>query len=186
MPDLFEEESELAKKALYDHEAFAELYDCYFPRVYNFIFGRVMNRDVADDLISEVFERIFVKIGTYNPERGKLSTWIFTIASNIVADHFRKQIKCRQQPVDGLQELPSAQPGIEELLILEENKRCLFESLSRLTDRERNIIGLKFWARLTNREIARLTGESENNVAVILYRAVRRLKDLMKNLSEDI
>ncbi|MFQ6101807.1 MAG: RNA polymerase sigma factor [Anaerolineae bacterium] len=48
--------------------------------------------------------------------------------------------------------------------------------MARLSDRERDLIGLKFAAGLPNRRIAELTGLSENNVGVILYRAVRRLR----------
>jgi RNA polymerase sigma-70 factor (ECF subfamily) len=56
----------------------------------------------------------------------------------------------------------------------------LLGAVARLDSRERDLIGLKFAAGLTNRRIAKLTGLSENNVAIILYRAVRRLRAELK------
>ena len=74
--------NELAERARYDKEAFSELYDYFFPRVYNFIFAKVKNTEQADDIISITFEKIFVKLGDYDSGKGAFSTWIFRIALN--------------------------------------------------------------------------------------------------------
>ena len=60
--------NELAERARYDKEAFSELYDYFFPRVYNFIFAKVKNTEQADDIISITFEKVFVKLG--DPKEG--------------------------------------------------------------------------------------------------------------------
>ena len=167
--------------AVYDTEALEKLYGHYFPRVHNFISVRVMNRNVADDLTSEVFEKVLDKLVTYRHEKGKFSTWLFTIAANMVTDYFRQSIKHPQESIELLLELPSKEPAIEERILAEEDKKSLLEALFRLTDRERNIIVLKFWWQLTNREIARLENMDEGYVAVILYRSIRKLRDLMRD-----
>ena len=75
-----------------------------------------------------------------------------------------------------LRDWASAELQPEEVVIHDETRAELLASLARLSDRERDLIGLKFAAGLTNRRIAELTGLSQSNVGVILYRTVRRLR----------
>lgn len=180
MQNQLAEASKWAENAVYDTEAFERLYDYYFPRVYNFIFVRVLNRSVAEDLTSEVFTKVFDKLVTYRHEKGKFSTWLFAIASNRITDYFRQTTKHPLEPIELFPELSSEEPDVEELLLEEEDKKSLSNAFSRLTDRERNIIALKFRRQLTNREIARLENMDEGYVAVILYRAIRKLRNWMR------
>lgn len=179
MSNLIVEQKELAVRAVNDIQAFSELYEYYFPRVYNYIFTRVGERDTTDDLTSQVFEKMVSKIGTYNPEYGSFSTWLFRIAQNTMVDYYRKNKKNLISLVDQEKEIPSNDSPIEELMILDEDKKNLMNCLSSLSDRDRNIISLKFWSQLSNQEIAELVNESSNHVAVILYRAIKKLKILM-------
>ncbi|MBC8255576.1 MAG: sigma-70 family RNA polymerase sigma factor, partial [Ardenticatenia bacterium] len=75
-----------------------------------------------------------------------------------------------------LRDRASAEPQPEEVVIHSETRAGLLAAVARLSDRERDLIALKFAAGLTNRRIAELTGLSESNVGVILYRAMRRLR----------
>lgn len=179
MSRLLLREKELAACEGNYEQDFAELYEYYFPRVYNYIFARVGERDTVDDITSGVFEKIVSKLGTYKPERGKLSTWIFTIAQNMVVDYYRNGKKKAASLTDQLQEVPANLPPMDELMILDEDKKNLMKCLSVLSDRDRNIISLKFWSVLSNQEIAVVVKESSNHVGVILYRSIRRLKSLM-------
>jgi RNA polymerase sigma-70 factor (ECF subfamily) len=67
-------------------------------------------------------------------------------------------------------------PSVEQGLDREEQWEAILRQVARLSDREQEIIGLKFGAGLTNRKIAKLMGLGENHVAVILYRGMRRLR----------
>ncbi|BAF60469.1 hypothetical protein PTH_2288 [Pelotomaculum thermopropionicum SI] len=79
-------------------------------------------------------------------------------------------------PLEVLGETACSLTGPEETAIYNESREQLLTALSRLNDRERNLVALKFSAGLTNRAIAGIAGLTESNVAVILYRAVRRLR----------
>ena len=73
----------------------------------------------------------------------------------------------------------SATPPPEEIAERDESRSELLEAVARLSERERELVALKFAAGLTHRTIAELTGLSEGNVGVILYRAVRRLRAVL-------
>lgn len=137
---------------------------------------RVRSADAADDLTSQIFEKALAKIGSYDPDRGELAVWLFAIARNAVRDHYRaagRREKFLSIVTAGIR---SSTPGpLDEVLRLEQRAE-LQAAISGLSRRDRDLIGLKFGARLTNRRIATLAGLTESNVGVILYRAIRRLR----------
>ena len=166
----------LVVRAVAEPTAFAAIYDHYFPRVYNYVRYRVRDAETADDITAQVFERALVSIGSYRPERGPFGAWLFAIARNAVSDHLRAQRRRRWLSLEVLRDRASAEPQPEEVAIHSETRAELLAAVARLSERERDLIALKFAAGLTNRRIAELTGLSYSNVGVILYRAVRRLR----------
>jgi len=176
--DRLQEESELAVRARQEVSAFASLYDLYFPRIYGYILYRLQDPHAADDITSEVFERALSTIGRYQPERGQFGAWLFAIARNTIRHHLRRQRLLRWVSLDAMTtQPPDGSLVLEELVTRNEQLRLLLPLLAELQDRERDLIGLKFGAGLTNRRIAELTGLTESNVGVILYRTLHRLRD---------
>ena len=169
-------EAELVARAATEPAAFASVYEHYFQRVYKYMRYRVGDMTEAEELTSRVFERVLTKIGNYCPERGTFAGWLFAIAHNTVVDYLRAQKRHRLVPLEVLGETACSGTGPEETVIHNQSREQLLTALSSLTDRERNLIALKFSARLTNHAIAEISGLTESNVAVILYRALRRLR----------
>lgn len=152
---------------------FAEKYRAYLPRVLNYIRLRVGDEDLAQDLTATTFERAFAGIDGLRSE-GAFGGWIFTIARNIVRQYYRD----RRQTVS-LNELakmvdPAASPEGQAMDAAELQE--ILAGLQTLSEREQEIIRLKFIGELKNREIAPIMGLSEGHVAVILYRALRKLR----------
>jgi RNA polymerase sigma-70 factor (ECF subfamily) len=172
-------ERALVAQAVAEPAAFAAIYDHYFPRVYNYARYRVGDAPTADDLTAQVFERVLVKIGEYRPERRPFAAWLFAIARNAVNDHLRAQRRHPWLSLEALRDRASATPPPEEIAERDESRSELLEAVARLSERERELVALKFAAGLTNRTIAELTGLSEGHVGVILYRAVRRLRAVL-------
>jgi RNA polymerase sigma-70 factor (ECF subfamily) len=169
----------LVARATAEPAAFAAIYDHYFPRVYNYVRYRVGDAETADDVTAQVFERALAHIGSYRPERAPFAAWLFAIARNAVTDH-RRARKRRQwlslDTCEAVRDRAGAEPLPEEVVTRSETHAELLAAIAHLSDRERDLIALKFAAGLTNRRIAELTGLSANHVGVILYRAVRRLR----------
>ena len=163
-------------------EGFAALYDRHFPAVYNYIRARVSDPFLADDLTSQAFEKALRAFGTFDPARGAFAPWILTIARNTVLNHWRAT---RETPLETIPEPASPAPSPELSAEQNEERAALFRALLSLDDRSRELVALKFFARLTNREIAAVTALTESNVGVILYRALHDLQRILEKEAVD-
>ena len=149
------------------------VYADLLPRVYNFFRYRVEDGPIAEDLTAATFEKAWRSRRRYRDDLGAFSTWVFTIARNVVTDYFRQRRP--EVPLDKALDL-SDPVSVEEVVQQRDEMARLRALLARLPARERELIALKYGAGLTNRAIAQLTGLSESNVGTILYRVVRRLR----------
>ncbi len=162
-------------------DGFAALYDRYYAAVYRYVRYRVDSAADAEDLTSETFFRALDRLHTYRPERGSFAVWLFAIARNLVNSHHRRRARRRTLPLEQASDLPDPSPGPEHRALFCAQQAALHSALARLSDRDRDLLALKFAAGLSHREIARLTGLRENHVGVILYRALRRLRHLLED-----
>ena len=152
---------------------FEELYRLELPRIYNYFCYRMGDATLAEDLTSETFEKAWRNRWRYRRDLAAFSTWLFTIASRVLQDHYRK--KRDDLPLEQVTELGILE-NVEDLNEQNADLAQLSVLLSRLADRDRELVALKYGAELTNRAIARLSGISESNVGTILYRAVQTLR----------
>jgi len=162
-----------------EQPGFVRLYDEYFPRVYNYARYRCGDAETADDLAAQTFERAFSRLEQYDPQRGPFGAWLFAIARNLVNDHLRLAQQRVSLPLERLEGQPAPTATPEEALIQVEAQAELLRALAQLNERERDLLSLKFAASLTNRRIAELTGFTETNVGVIVYRALQHLRVIL-------
>jgi RNA polymerase sigma-70 factor (ECF subfamily) len=178
------QEQSLVRQSRVDARAFGALYDHYFPRVYNYVYFRVQDQATSDDLVSTIFMRALDRLDTYREERGTFGVWLFRIAHNVVVDHYRSAARQALLPLEQVESLVSGDPPVEQSLAQQQQTKALLAQVARLSEREQEIIGLKFGGGLTNRKIAALVGLKENNIAVILYRAMRKLRQALAEGNE--
>lgn len=171
------DESQLAEKAANSAAAFGELYQRSYERIYNYVRYRVSDRETAEDLTAQVFEQLLLHIGEYDAEKAPFDAWLFGFARNMVNRHHRAQQRRRWLSLDAIRGLRDKGKEVEEMVIQSENKTRMLEALKSLNGRQRDLLGLKFGAGMNNRQIAALTGLSESNVGVILYRAIHHLRE---------
>lgn len=176
----WERESVLPNAEL-DESALTELYNAYFPRIYNYVHYRVNDFYDADDIVSQIFLKAFAKLKFYKPEIATFSVWIFAIARHTVIDHVRHNARRQIVSLDLTDLADEFSPHPADMVAGNETKECIRHALTLLSQREREIIALKFWSGCTNRTIARIVGLSESNTGVILYRAMRRLRAILEH-----
>ena len=179
-----QDDSALAVQAAHSPEAFAELYRRYYSRVFNYARYRCEDLETTEDLTAQIFERLLLKINSYCPERSPFSAWLFAIVRNEVSGHWRSAHRRLWVSIESLWHWPSREVNPEQAAIQTEAQADLLTAIQKLSERERDLLGLKFGGRLTNRKIAELTGLSESNVGVILYRAIGRLRDELSGEEE--
>lgn len=156
---------------------FAAKYRAYLPRILNYMRLRVGDEALAEDLTAETFKRAFAAIDSLRSEEA-FGGWIFTIARNVVRQHYRD----RREGValDDLGDMIDPARSPEGRAMDTAELRKILAGLETLSEREREIIRLKFIGELKNREIAPILGLSESHVGVILYRALKKLRSLVE------
>jgi len=159
-------------------EDFGETYRHYFPRVFAYVYGRVHNVHLTEDLVADVFERAFVKADSLRSE-GAFATWLFTIARNLVIGHARKYARETVVDHDILKEIAPAVGSVESEIMMHEDLRTVARMVRELPQREQDIIALKFDAELANGQIAEIMDLSEPNIRVIIFRSLRKLRQMM-------
>lgn len=167
----------VARLWLWVQQARATDWDALFaeqlPRVYNFFRYRVGPGAVAEDLTAVTFEKAWAARERYRRDRAAFGTWLFAVARNVAVDHHRSARP--HVPLDEAVEVAAGDTP-EEIAERRSDEDRLGRLLARRTDRERELLSLKYGAECTNREIARMTGLSESNVGTILHRAVQALR----------
>ena len=168
---------DLAKSG--DGEAFARLYEAYFDRVYRFIFFRVTDAQIAEDLASQVFLKAWEHLQRYNPD-GPFLAWLYAIARNAVIDNYRTRKK-----TVSLDEAPIAtrDDKLDDRMQSEFEKQSLQAAIQRLTPEQQEVITLSFIAQYDTAEIARHMGKSEGAIRALQMRALQALARVMRNQS---
>ncbi len=160
------------------HVFFDRLYQQYYPRVLAYFRFRTGKGDVAEDLTSLVFERAFMHMTDLKTTEAA-AAWLFQIARNCAHDYFR-----HQRPEVSLEKLVDVarlqHRSSEEQVLADEERRSLLAHVSHLSEREQEIIGLKFVAHLTNRQIAKVLHMPEGTVGSLLYRSLGKLRDALQ------
>ena len=146
----------------------------YQGKVMGYIRARVQSRSDAEDLCSDVFEKVFLKIGEYDSEKSSLSTWIFTITRNTVIDFFR-----RTRPTAELDENLTDDSEVDADLLRGETLSELAAALRRLPQQLMDIIVLRYYDQKPLTEIADLMGISYGAVKLRHQAALKALKQEM-------
>lgn len=159
--------------------SFAQLYDTYFTRVYNYVSYRVANREEAEDLTSVTFEKALQGFTKFDERKGSIESWLFTIAHNVLVNYYRSRQRRPQTQLDeNLESDDRQQPG--ERFLRAEELQQLSRYLAKLSDRDRELIALRFGANLSHKQIADTLKMREGSVTTAISRAVSRLRRLFE------
>lgn len=160
-----------------DTEVFAELVDRYKRGIANFIGASVRSPADVSDLSQETFMRAYAHLGTFNPQLGKFSTWIYQIARNVVRTHLGKSLRkpaTQELPED--QTLENALPDLSFEsdpaggILRKEAERELREALAELPERTRTVLALRYFDNMEYHTIASTLGLSLGNVKTLIHR----------------
>jgi RNA polymerase sigma-70 factor (ECF subfamily) len=158
---------------------FAQLFREHYPRIYRYVRYRVDDDMIAEDLTAEVFERAYHYQDSYDPARSSFSTWITQIAHNWINNHLVSQQRRSRHEADlsdDMEVLPSKDRLPEAQAIAGEAVQRLMACVERLSQRDRQVVALRFGSDMRNKDIAELMGLKEHTVSVILYRILERLR----------
>ncbi|WP_456274186.1 RNA polymerase sigma factor SigX [Bacillus sp. AK031] len=161
---------------------FEELYSKYHQDVFQFLIYTVRSRQLAEDLVQEVYVRV---LKSHKNFEGKSSekTWLFSIAKNVAIDHYRKQKGWKgkilekfdwSQPIKDEKDIP------EEVAMQKEDVRNLYECIDKCTTDQRMVITMRYIQDLSISETAEALEWTESKVKTTQHRAIKSLKKMME------
>lgn len=165
-----------------DQDAFAELVYLYQDPIYNLCYRMLGQHEEAEDATQEAFLRAHKHLLRYDQAR-PFKTWLMSIASNHCVDRLRKRrmkfVSLDDEPVAAALALRSSDPLPEEATLRGENRDYIHDLLQNLDDDYRLPVVLRYWYDYSYAEIAREMDTTESAVKSRLFRARRRLADLI-------
>jgi RNA polymerase sigma factor (sigma-70 family) len=156
-------------------ERFERVYSDHAWSVYGFLAYRLGDRQTTEDLTQATFERALRAWSRFDPRRGSERTWLLAIARNLLIDHHSRDRAGGSDQID--ERLLPTYDGPEEQTV---GSPELTEALGRLSDREREILALRFGGDLSGPQIAELLDLTLANVQQITSRSLRRLRELLE------
>ncbi|MCJ7576455.1 MAG: sigma-70 family RNA polymerase sigma factor [Dehalococcoidia bacterium] len=185
--DLSEEE-ELVKRAQRDRDAFARLYDQYYPRIFGYVLRRSANLEAAQDITSETFLKALGKLWQFQWRNVSFSSWLYKIATNEINQYFRKAEYKKSVSLEELQErgfeLLSPHDPENELIEAQEKLKQhqdfleIQGKIARLPAKYQEVIALRFFEKRQIKEIAEILGKREGTIKSLLHRAVEKLREM--------
>jgi RNA polymerase sigma factor (sigma-70 family) len=154
--------------------AFDRLYRSSRDDVYAYVASLLHDGPAAEEVTATAFERAYRKRKRFDPSKGEPRAWLFGIARNAALDELRRrgrQAEMAAEPED------VGATAVDASAEQSERRLALRAGLARLAPRERELIALKYFAGLANREIAAVIGVSESNAGTKLHRAVTKLRE---------
>ena len=160
-----------------DVAAFSEIYTRYAGIILRYLYGRLREPEVAQDLTQEVFMRVLKGISSfeYRGEKSFLG-WLYTIAGNVLIGQVRRKVPLATPLDDGAEIAdPNGQEAVHALF----DKLTLQQAIANLTEDQRQVLQLKFFADMTNNEIAQTLGRTEGAVKALQHRALTALHSIL-------
>lgn len=166
-----EDDRPLIEAAQADSARFVEIYERYVDRIYAFVSRRAENRAAAEDITSQVFEQALRTIGRFEWRGAPVSAWLFRIASNALADHWRERA---QDAHEALPDVPDSRE-LEDI----DRRIALHQQVGQLPDLQRQVIEMRFVEEKSIREVAAALERSEGAVKQLQLRALQNLRKRM-------
>ncbi len=181
LPDIPAEDRLLAQARQGHQDAIMQIYESYFPPIFQFIHLRVGERTLAEDLASEVFVKFVDALRGRNAPRHSLRGWLFRVARNEIHDHFGTT---RQLPTTPLDEwLPDSNDNDPEIQFIRSmNADRARHAIRMLAADQQEVLILRFGQILSLKETADILGKSTSAVKSLQFRAINTLRSILEGM----
>ena len=166
--------------------SFSILLDRYQKRVYGFIYSKVHDPDLADDIFQDTFIKVVknLRLGKYSDE-GRFLSWVIRIAHNLIMDHYRKikrlpKHESKIENFDVLDRLAEQNSSIEESMIETQIHADLSLLIEELPDSQKEVLRMRLFKDMSFKEIGDQTGVSINTALGRMRYAVINLRKMIE------
>ena len=169
-----DEESLIRRAKQRDQDAFAQLYEEHFDKIYRYVVLRIGDQTEAEDMTQQVFLNALQSISSFKWKGIPFSAWLFRIAHNLVVDFIRKEKRKPTIPLEESLAVSDSNPQLEAERRLDIEQ--LVSVTKRLTDAQREVISLRFAGGLSVAEVAKAMGKSQGAVKALQHSAIVALR----------
>ena len=152
-----------------DHQALTTIYERYSPAIYRYIYYRVGDAEMAEDIRADVFVRMLEGMGRYEDRGWPLSAWLYRIAHDRTIDTLRRR---RSRPQLPLEAWNGTEDGPETTFDVQLDREELHRTIDQLTDDQRLVIRMRFLQEMTVQEVADAMGRSLGAIKALQHRGI--------------
>jgi RNA polymerase sigma-70 factor (ECF subfamily) len=172
-----------------DPAAFDRIYNLYADKIFRYLYARLGQREVAEDLTADVFVRMIqafprFKVNSARPV-ASFSAWLYCLAGNLLRDQYRRQKHRDHLDLAEHLDVDSGAPGLHDVLAADENNRDLLQAITRLNDEQRSVLLWRFGENLSVQDVAEMMGKSAGAVKALQHRALAALRRIMAYATAD-
>lgn len=155
-------------------EVFVTLYDTYVEKIYKFLYFRTFQKELTEDITSQVFLQAMTKINSFDVNKGKFQSWLYQIARNLLIDEYRKR-----KPTDDIQTYYDIAGSINIENEIDQTLRneALQKLLKTLPEDAQELVTMRLWDELPYAEIALVTGKTEGSLKMQFSRIINKLQE---------
>jgi RNA polymerase sigma-70 factor (ECF subfamily) len=186
-PEVHREEDLVRRAQRREPEAFGQLYEEHFDRIYRYVMLRVRTQADAEDITQQVFLKALENIGSYRWRGMPFASWLFRIAHNLVVDYWKKKSREKVAAVapEEIDEMAASPNDPAALAELNFDMKQLAAACEQLTDGQREIVSLRFAGGLSVAEAAKVMGKSDGAVKVLQHAALVKLRRILCPTGEE-
>ena len=166
-----------------DSKVIAAVYDHYFPEIFRYVFYRLGNEGLAEDIASDVFVRLLEALNKGRGPHKNIKGWLLSTASNVIADHLRRVYK---QPTEALAEsTPDLASSLTEEIDRRQQSDLIRAAYTHLTLGQQNVLALRFGEGYSLEETASMLQKKVNAVKALQFRALAALQRYIGEVVND-
>jgi RNA polymerase sigma-70 factor, ECF subfamily len=163
----------------FKEQFFSQIYDDHIDRVYRFVYFKVGTEDIAKDITSEVFTKLWKQIYLDNEIKNP-SGFLFKTAKNIIVDHYRNKDRNVAKLDNVAFMVKDDNQDIEKQSMINDDMRRIQNAMTQLSDEHRQAVFMYYIEQEPITEVAKSLGKSANNTRVIIHRGMKELKNILE------
>jgi RNA polymerase sigma-70 factor (ECF subfamily) len=183
LPDVTQDETDLAQARQGNREALARIYEHYKEPVYQFVRLRVGDAATAEDITAQVFLKLIRALRSAHPPQQSLRGWIFRVARNAIYDHYGEPTALPVETLDQWLAAPASDPELQ--VIHELDAARARQALRMLAPTHQEVLLLRFDQQLSLRETADIMDKNVNTIKALQFRAISTLRQILQAQSEE-
>ena len=157
------------------HKKFNEVYEEYIDRIFRFILLKVSSNEIAQDLCSDTFTRLFKEIESKRDIKN-YQAFLYKIANNLIIDHYRKKGKTETLALDNEQDIQDLSFDTARQATVNSDMHSVMRAMTNLKQDYQNVVIWHYIDELSVSEISQITNKTQGAVRVMLHRGIKELR----------